>query len=93
LRHEQEHRSTRFARSRQDPPGSSQGELTRHARRICLRGCFAIAGIPVAHHALTTDLGIEFTLAKNVSVYASYLGQFAGGVQDQGARMSLNVTF
>ena len=54
---------------------------------------FAIAGMPVARHAVTTDLGIDFKLAKNVTVDASYLGQFASGVQDQGARMSLTVTF
>lgn len=54
---------------------------------------FAIEGMPVAHHAATTDLGIELKLAKNVTFDASYLGQFASGVQDQGARMSLTVTF
>jgi autotransporter-associated beta strand repeat len=54
---------------------------------------FAVAGMPVARHAFTTDLGIDFKLARNVSVDASYLGQFASGVQDQGARMSLTVTF
>ncbi|WP_426702014.1 autotransporter-associated beta strand repeat-containing protein [Rhodanobacter sp. Col0626] len=54
---------------------------------------FAIAGMPVARHAVTTDLGIDFKLAKNVTVDASYLGQFASGVRDQGARMSLTVTF
>jgi uncharacterized protein with beta-barrel porin domain len=47
----------------------------------------------VARHAFTTDLGIDFKLAENISVDASYLGQFASGVQDQGARMSLTVTF
>jgi outer membrane autotransporter protein len=54
---------------------------------------FAIAGMPVARHALNADLGIDFKLAKHVTVDASYLGQFASGVQDQGARMSLTVTF
>jgi len=54
---------------------------------------FAVAGMPEARHALTTDLGIDFKLARNASVNASYLGQFASGVQDQGARMSLTVTF
>jgi fibronectin-binding autotransporter adhesin len=47
----------------------------------------------VARHALATDLGIDFKLAKNVSVDASYLGQFASGARDQGARMTLNVSF
>jgi len=71
------------------------GDLTPVSTMSFLAGgdSFAIAGIPVAHHALSTDLGIEFMLAKNVSVDASYLGQFASGVQDQGARMSLHVTF
>ena len=54
---------------------------------------FAIAGMPLTGHAVTADLGIDFKLAKNVTVGASYLGQFASGVQDQGARMSLTVAF
>jgi outer membrane autotransporter protein len=54
---------------------------------------FAIAGMPLARHAVTADLGIDFKLAKHVTVDASYLGRFASGVQDQGARMSLTVTF
>jgi fibronectin-binding autotransporter adhesin len=54
---------------------------------------FDIAGVPLARHAVTTDLGIDFKVAKNVTFDASYLGQFASGVQDQGARMSLTVTF
>lgn len=61
-------------------------------RLVVSGGSFAIAGMPVARHALTTDLGISFGLAKNVGVDASYLGQLASKVQDQGARMSLNVT-
>ena len=54
---------------------------------------FAIAGVPVAQHALDADLGIDFKVASHVTVDASYLGQFASKVQDQGARMSLTVTF
>ncbi len=54
---------------------------------------FAIAGVPVARHAVTTNIGIDFKVAKNVTVGASYLGQFASGVRDQGAHMSLTVTF
>jgi len=32
-------------------------------------------------------------LSKNVSVDASYHGQFASDATDQGARMALNVSF
>ncbi|MDE2307863.1 MAG: autotransporter-associated beta strand repeat-containing protein [Xanthomonadaceae bacterium] len=71
------------------------GDLAPVATARFVRGgsSFAVAGMPVARHAFTTDLGIDFKLAGNVSVDAGYLGQFAGGVRDQGARMSLTVTF
>ena len=71
------------------------GDLTpvNTMRFVAGSDSFAIAGVPVARHALTTDLGIDFKVAKNVSVDAGYLGQFASGARDQGARMSLTVTF
>jgi fibronectin-binding autotransporter adhesin len=71
------------------------GDLTPVATMRFVTGgsSFAISGVPVARHALATDLGIDFKLAKNVSVDASYLGQFASGARDQGARMTLNVSF
>jgi fibronectin-binding autotransporter adhesin len=71
------------------------GDLTPIATTRFVDGgdSFAIAGMPVARDALNADLGIDFKIAKNVTVDASYLGQFASKVQDQGARMSLTVTF
>lgn len=54
---------------------------------------FVIAGVPLSHHALLANLGIDFQVARNVTVDASYLGQFASGYRDQGARMGLTVTF
>jgi uncharacterized protein with beta-barrel porin domain len=53
---------------------------------------FAISGVPVARHAVVADAGLSFRIAGNVQIDASYMGQFAGGSRDQGARMSLNVT-
>ncbi len=54
---------------------------------------FAISGVPVAHHALVADAGLSFRVAAHTEVDASYMGQFAGDVKDQGARLSLNMTF
>ncbi len=56
-------------------------------------GSFAISGVPAAHHAFTTELGVAFEVATHVVVNASYVGQFASEATDQGARMSLTVTF
>jgi uncharacterized protein with beta-barrel porin domain len=36
---------------------------------------------------------MRFALSKNVTVDASYHGQFADGATDQGAKMALNVSF
>jgi outer membrane autotransporter protein len=44
-------------------------------------------------NAGVVDLGMRFSLSKNVSVDASYHGQFASDATDQGARMGLNVSF
>jgi outer membrane autotransporter protein len=54
---------------------------------------FAIAGVPLARHALLANLGMDFPLARNVTIDASYLGQFATRYRDQGARLSLSVAF
>jgi outer membrane autotransporter protein len=54
---------------------------------------FAIAGVPLARHALLANLGMDFPLARKVTLDASYLGQFATRYRDQGARLSLTVAF
>jgi fibronectin-binding autotransporter adhesin len=54
---------------------------------------FTVAGLPVAMNAGVVDLGMRFTISKNVTVDAGYHGQFANGATDQGAKMALNVSF
>ena len=54
---------------------------------------FAISGVPVAQHALAANFGLSFPIARNATVDASYLGQFASHAQDQAARVSLQVRF
>jgi autotransporter-associated beta strand protein len=54
---------------------------------------FAMSGAPVARHTLTTALGVDFKIASHATVEASYLGQFAGGTRDQGARMTVTIAF
>ena len=54
---------------------------------------FEISGVPVARHALVADAGLSFRVAAHTEVDASYMGQFGGNVKDQGARLSLNMTF
>ncbi|GAB2575428.1 autotransporter-associated beta strand repeat-containing protein [Dyella jejuensis] len=54
---------------------------------------FSVAGLPVSRNAGLVDFGMRFALGKNVSVDASYHGQFARDMKDEGARMSLNVQF
>lgn len=56
-------------------------------------GSFSIAGLPVAQNAGIFDLGMRFALGKKASVDASYHGQFSSHATDQGARMTLNVSF
>lgn len=54
---------------------------------------FAISGVPVARHALVADTGLSFRVAAHTDVDASYVGQFGGDAKDQGARLSLTMTF
>ncbi|MCW8808939.1 MAG: autotransporter domain-containing protein, partial [Rhodanobacter sp.] len=56
-------------------------------------GNFSVDGLPVAMNAGIVDLGVRFNVASNVTVDAGYHGQFASDATDQGARMSLNVSF
>ncbi|GAB3781118.1 autotransporter-associated beta strand repeat-containing protein [Dyella agri] len=54
---------------------------------------FAIAGLPVAKNAGVVSTGLSFTVAPNVSVDASYQGQFGQNAKDQSARVSLDWRF
>ena len=54
---------------------------------------FTVSGVPVARNAGLADVGVKFDLRSNLSVDASYHGQFSGVTKDQSARLSLNMTF
>jgi len=54
---------------------------------------FDVDGMPVAKNAGVVDLGMRFAINSKVSVEASYHGQFASNAKDEGARMSVNVSF
>ncbi|MGO4522980.1 autotransporter-associated beta strand repeat-containing protein [Dyella sp. 2RAF44] len=54
---------------------------------------FDIAGLPVARNAATVSGGLSFLIASNVSVDATYSGQFASHAKDQAARMSVTWVF
>jgi len=54
---------------------------------------FAVAGLPVLRNAGVVNTGISFTVAPDVSVDASYQGQFGQHARDQSARISLDWTF
>lgn len=49
--------------------------------------------MPVARHAFTADLGVDFKVARSVTIDASYVGQFGSKATDQGARMGVTITF
>jgi autotransporter-associated beta strand protein len=54
---------------------------------------FDITGVPVARNAAALSGGVNFMLASNVSVDATYSGQFGNHATDQSARMSLTWRF
>ncbi len=54
---------------------------------------FSIDGVPVAHNALATTLGLSFPIGSRTTIDASYQGQFADHAKDQAARMNLTVAF
>lgn len=54
---------------------------------------FDIAGLPMARNATAVSGGLSFLIAPNVSVDATYSGQFASHAKDQAARMSLTWVF
>jgi T5SS/PEP-CTERM-associated repeat protein/autotransporter-associated beta strand protein len=70
------------------------GDLTPFSTmRFAGGDSFAISGVPLARHAVVADAGLSFRIASNLQVDASYMGRFAAGSRDQGARMSLTMTF
>ena len=54
---------------------------------------FTVSGVPVARNAAAFNGGISFLVAPNVSVDATYSGQFASHAKDQAGRISLTWTF
>ena len=54
---------------------------------------FTVDGVPVAKNAAIADAGLRFDLRKNISVDATYHGQFGGQAKDQSARLALNMSF
>jgi fibronectin-binding autotransporter adhesin len=54
---------------------------------------FTVDGVPVAKNAGIADVGLRFDLRKNISVDATYHGQFGGQAKDQSARLALNMSF
>jgi fibronectin-binding autotransporter adhesin len=77
-----------FQHARGDLPWVTQQQLASGGN-----DSFTVDGLPVAMNAGVVDLGMRFALSKNVTVDAGYHGQFANGATDQGAKMSLNVSF
>lgn len=54
---------------------------------------YTVDGVPVARNAAAFTGGLSFALSRNVTVDASYNGQFASRANDQSARMSLTWMF
>ena len=54
---------------------------------------YTVDGVPVARNAAAFNGGLSFALSRNVTVDASYNGQFASHANDQAARMSLTWMF
>ncbi|MGV8940323.1 MAG: autotransporter domain-containing protein, partial [Lysobacter sp.] len=71
------------------------GDLTpeRSSRFSSAESTFVITGVPVDRYAVITQLGVDFRLGKNITLDASYVGQFGDNTRDQGVRLDLSVTF
>lgn len=54
---------------------------------------FDIAGVPVATDAGAIDAGFSFRPSSNLTIDATYSGQFASHARDQAARLSATLTF
>ncbi|MBT2299602.1 autotransporter domain-containing protein [Variovorax paradoxus] len=54
---------------------------------------FTLAGVPLAKDVAVLEAGIETQLRPNLTLGASYSGQFGDGLQDHGFKASLNWTF
>lgn len=54
---------------------------------------YTVDGVPVARNAAAFNGGLSFAVARNISIDASYNGQFASHATDQSARLSLTWVF
>ncbi|WP_198670314.1 autotransporter-associated beta strand repeat-containing protein [Dyella sp. C9] len=54
---------------------------------------FDVAGVPAARNAAAVNGGISFKVAKDVTVDATYSGQFGDHATDQSGRLSVNWAF
>lgn len=54
---------------------------------------FTIAGVPLARNVAVLEAGVETQLRPNLTLSASYSGQFGGGLRDHGFKANLNWTF
>ena len=54
---------------------------------------FTIAGVPLAKNVAVLEAGVETQLRPNLTLGASYSGQFGDGLRDHGFKANLNWTF
>ena len=54
---------------------------------------FTLAGVPLAENVAVLEAGVETQLRPNLSLNASYAGQFGDGLQDHGFKVQLNWAF
>jgi fibronectin-binding autotransporter adhesin len=71
--------------------GDTDANIT--ARFASGGGTFDIAGLPVASNAGAINAGFSFRPSSNVTIDATYSGQFASHAKDQAARLSATLNF
>jgi len=70
------------------------GDVTPSSKLAFNTGAsFDSVGAPIAENALTMEAGLDFNLAKNATIGASYAGQIAGDTQDHAVKINFNVSF
>ena len=54
---------------------------------------FGIAGTPIARNSAVFEAGLDFRLASNATLGASYVGQLASGAREHGVKVGFNMEF
>ena len=54
---------------------------------------FTLSGVPLAKNVAVLEAGVETQLRPNLTLGASYSGQFGNGLQDHGFKVNLNWAF